>query len=287
MTAGRFCVLVNSSDRARDIFEIVFQNSDRMWARCDWPRFAGFTTAHPDLYGFRSVAAKGSSDWRGELADQLDELPPEIEYVLRLEEDALCLSPVDGQKLNRIAELMLRGNLAYVSLDPVSRSPVGRVVEYCRRRISKLPLRPISFKEPYYSAVVPAIWKRSYLRELLQNPGSIWVFEHIVTGERHYAVWETVLDQDFLVTKGRWNWRAKRQLARQGLSLKNSKRQFQTPRSWLRGVRSKISFMLFGYLSFRVRRHLNLLPGVPRDVIDNRNDSPRKKAGLDDKSKRI
>ena len=26
--AGRFCVLVNSSDRARDIFEIVFQNSE-------------------------------------------------------------------------------------------------------------------------------------------------------------------------------------------------------------------------------------------------------------------
>ena len=150
-----------------------------------------------------------------------------------------------------------------------------------------LPLRPISFKEPYYSSVVPAIWKRSYLRELLQKPGSIWAFEHIVTGERHYAVWETVLDQDFIVTKGRWKWLAKRQLARQGLSLENSKREFQTLRSWLRGVREYTSFMLFGYMSFRIRRRLNLFPEIPRDLINNSNNSSRKNAGLADDSKRI
>lgn len=280
-------MLVNSSDRARDIFEIVFQNAERMWTGCDWPRFAGFTSTQPDLYGFRSVAAKRPSDWRGELADQLDALPPKIEYVLHLQEDALCLSPVDGQKLNRIADLMLRNNLCYVSLHPISRNFVGRAVEYCRRRTSKLPLRPIAFKEPYYSGLAPAIWKRSYLRELLRDTGSIWAFEHIVTGERHYTVWETVLDQDFIVTKGRWTWRAKRQLARQGLSLANSKREFQTLWSRLRGIRAYISFMLFGYLSFRLRRRLNLFPDTPRDLIDKSKASARKKSGVADDSKRI
>jgi hypothetical protein len=34
--AGRFCALVSSSDRGRDIFEIVFQNSEAIWRSCDW-----------------------------------------------------------------------------------------------------------------------------------------------------------------------------------------------------------------------------------------------------------
>ncbi len=67
---------------------------------------------------------------------------------------------------------------------------LGRIVEYFRRKLDKRPLRPMSFSEPYYSSVELAIWKRSYLRSLLRQPGSIWEFEHIVTNERHYAVWK-------------------------------------------------------------------------------------------------
>jgi hypothetical protein len=268
--ANRFCVLVNSSDRARDIFEIVFQNAETMWRDCNWPRFAGFTRAQPDIYGFKSVAARGPSDWRNEFVGQLDGLPPEIAYVLRLEEDALSLSPVNGKKLEEIADIMRRENLCYVSLVPVSRSIVCRGVDFFRRKLSKGPLRPISFSEPYYSSLVPAIWKRSYLRELLRQPGSIWEFEFTVTGERHYAVWDSVLDLEHLVSKGKWSWRAPRQLARQGLSLANSTREFQTVRSRLRGIREKLSFQLFGYLSLRIRRRLNLLPATPKDLTGSR-----------------
>jgi hypothetical protein len=267
MTSGRFCVLVNSSDRARDIFEIVFRDAEKMWAGCEWPRFAGFTSAQPDLYGFRSVAARGPSDWRTELADQLDALPPEIEYVMRLEDDALFFSPVDGHKLNAIADLMLSGNLACVRLLPVSRGLAGRCIEFFRRRLDRSPLRAVSFDEPYYSSLVLAIWRRSYLRELLNRPGTVWDFEFIVTNERHYAVWEPVLDAAVIVTKGRWRRDAPRLLARQGLSLAASKREIQSLRSWLRGLRERFSFQMFGFLGFRIRRRLNLLPMIPKDLI--------------------
>lgn len=272
MPPGRFCVLVNSSDRARDVFEIVFQNANKMWTGCDWPRFAGFTSLQADMYGFQSVAARGPSDWRGELGDQLDSLPPEVEYVLHLQEDALFLSPVNGKKLRDIADIMLRENLCYVSLIPVSRSIAGRAVEFLRKKLSAQPLRLIPFSEPYYTSVVPTIWKRAYLRELVRQPGSIWEFEFTVTGERHYAVWEPVLDAAYIVTKGRWCRNAPRLLTRQGLSLANSKREFQTLRSWLRGIREKLSFQLFGYSSFRIRRRLNLLPSVPKDLIGRQPD---------------
>src|SRR5262249_27387166 len=54
--AGRFCILVSSSDRGRDIFEIVFQNAEEIWRGCDWPRYVGFTRPQPDMYGFKAIA---------------------------------------------------------------------------------------------------------------------------------------------------------------------------------------------------------------------------------------
>ena len=241
--AGRFCVLVTSSDRARDIFEIVFQNAETIWRDCDWPRYVGFTSKHPDMYGFKALAAKRPSNWQGEVGDQLDSLPDEIEYVMLTFEDALFLSPVNGAALNAIADLMIRKNLSYVSLLPLRRNLPGLIIEYFRRRLSTHPLRQLSFSEPYYTSVAAAIWKRSYLRSLLQRPGSIWDFEHMVTNERHYAVWKPVVDQDQIVTRG--------------LSLANSKRDFRTLRSYIRDIRERIVFQAVGFLSFRIRRRLN------------------------------
>jgi hypothetical protein len=257
--ARRFCVLVSSSDRGRDIFEIVFHNSEAIWRNCDWPRYAGFTSQHPDMYGFKAIAAKAPSDWRGEVGDYLDALPDNVEYVLRIDEDALFLSPVDGDKLNAMADLMIREHLSYVRLDPVSRNLPGRVIEYFRRKLDKRPLRRLSYSEPYYSSVGLAIWKRSYLRSMLRQPGTIWEFEHIVTYEPHYAVWEPILDQDQIVIKGKWSPRAAQQLARQGLSLASSKREFQNYRARLRGIRERISWELAGYSSFRIRKWFNKL----------------------------
>jgi hypothetical protein len=256
-SADRFCVLITSSDSGRDIFEIVFQNAETIWRNCDWPRFVGFTTKHPDLYGFKALAAKGRFEWRQAVVDYLDALPEQIEYVLRIDEDALFMAPIDGDRLNAIADLMVRENLAYVRLVPVTRNFAGRVVEYLRRKFDKRPLRLISFSEPYYSSVELTIWRRSYLRSLLKQPGTIWEFEHTIGNERHYAVWTPVVEQHQIVTRGKWSRSAPRLLARQGLSLTNSKRELQSFRSWLRKVREGISFQLAGFLSFRLRRRLD------------------------------
>src|SRR6516164_2147378 len=257
--AGRFCVFVSSSDRGRDIFEIVFQNAEKMWRDCDWPRYAGFTRKHPDLYGFTALAAKGPSNWQDELGDQLDQLPDGIEYVYLTFEDALFLSPVNGAKLNAIADLMVGQNLSYLSLVPLNRNAPGRVIEYVRRKLSKRPLRQLSFSEPYYSSLAAAIWKRSYLRSLLRRPGLIWDLEHVVTNEPHYAVWEPVIDHDQIVRKGQWNVGAERQLAAQGISLANSKREFRTVKAGIRDIRERIVWELVGFLSFRLRRRLNMI----------------------------
>src|SRR5262249_11396225 len=159
------------------------------------------------------------------------------------------MAPINGAELNAIADLMVKGNLSYVRLVPVTRNFAGRVIEYFRRKIDKRPLRRISFSEPYYSSVELAIWKRSYFTRLLRDPGTQWELEHLVTDEQHYAVWKPLVEQHQIVTKGKWNRDAPRLLARQGLSLAHSNREFQTFGSWLRTIREAISFQLTGFLS--------------------------------------
>jgi hypothetical protein len=254
LSAGKFCVFITTSDRALDIFEIVYRNAEMVWRDCDWPRYVGLTTDHPDLYGFKVLTAKVPGGWREEMLDQFEQLPAEIEYVLRIDADALFMAPINGAELNGIADLMIEQDLSYVRLIPVTRNIAGRIIEYFRRKLDGRPLRRISFSEPYYSSVELAIWKRRYFTELLRDPGTQWEFEHTVTSERHYAVWKLLVEQHQIVRRGKWNRNAARLLARQGLSLARSNRKFQSVGEWLRNKREATSFQLAGFWSFRLRR---------------------------------
>jgi hypothetical protein len=266
--AKRFCVLVSSSDHGRDIFETVFQNAESTWRNCDWPRYVGFTSKHPDLYGFKSLPAKKPSNWQGELGDQVDSLPDEINYVLLILEDAFFMSPVNGAALNAIVDLMIREDLSYVSLIPLQRNLPGLIVEYVRRRLSKRPLRQLSRREPYYSSIGIVIWNRDYLRWFLRQPGSIWDLEHIVSDKPHYVVWKSLFDQDHLVKKGKWSPSARGKLAQHGIVLSDSKRGVRPFGPTLRDIREKIVFQTVGFLSFRIRRRLKMISHrAPPDVF--------------------
>jgi hypothetical protein len=258
--SSKFCVLVAASDRAKDIFDIAFQNAETIWRECDWPRYVGFTSKHPDAFGFKSLAAKTDADWRGRLRDYLDGLPDAVCYVMLIVEDYLFTSPVKSSELNALADLIVRNDLAYVRLIPVSRNLCGRRIERLRRLFNRRPLRPLARSEPYYSSLNVAIWKRGYLSSLLCQPGTVWQFEHIVSTKRHYAVWEPVLKYQALVGKEKWYRQAPRWLAEQGLSLGNSKRELQDWRFQLRAIRENIVFQVVGHLSFRLRRRFNRLP---------------------------
>jgi hypothetical protein len=167
------------------------------------------------------------------------------------------MSPVDGTKLNAFANLITRENLFYVSLLPLRRNLPGLAIEYFRRKLSKHSLRRLSPTEPYYSSIGIAIWKRDYLQWFLQQSGSIWDLEHVVSDKPHYAVWSPVFTQEHLVKKGKWISKAPRYLARQGIIFSSTKRGFQPFWSRLRDFREIIVFQTVGFLSFRIRRRLN------------------------------
>lgn len=260
-----FCVLVASADNTLDIFEIVFQNAETDWRDCDWPRYAGFTTQQSDRFGFHMVAAK-EADWRKRVIGQLDRLPENIRYVLLLLEDFFLTAPVNGAELNAVAEHALRHNLAYVRLVSLSRSILGHGLEWFRRTFATQPLRPLASWEPYYSSVDPTLWRRDYLRALLQQPGTIWQFEYTVGPERHYSVWRSVVRFRALIGRAKWYRFSAGLLARRGLSLAQSTRERQTLRFTFRYFLQTINFRTFGYLTYRLRRRFNKLPALPAEL---------------------
>ena len=258
-----FCVLVASADNRRDIFNICFANSERIWAGCQWPRYVGLTTPQPDVYGFRVVTSP-QMDWAAAVTDYINALPADHRYILLMVEDVLFMRPVNNAMLNEISLAVANCNLDYVRLVPLRRSWFRRLTELLKPELSNF-LRYIRPTEPYFSSTEMVIWKREYLLEQLSHGDDAWSFEHRVTSRDHWAVGFPVFDQHQIVQKGRWNWDAPRllakflgypQLAPEITRILRRTRPFQTLAARLRGHRENISFALFGFTSFRVRRWL-------------------------------
>ncbi len=248
---SQFCVLVASSDNRKDIFNICFAHSRQIWEDCDWPRYIGLTTPHEDQYGFKVVTSP-QHEWRRAVAGYIDALPSEIRYILLMVEDTLFLEPIDAATLARAANWLWSAGLPYLRLTPIRRSWIGKMMHAMRMRGDK-EFEIIPPTDPYYSSTEMAIWKRDYLRKLLDLPADAWTFERHVSSWEHRAVTIPVFNQHQIVQKGRWNRVAPRLLARQGISL-DSRRPFQTRLAWLRGKWQNLNFALFGFATLRIRR---------------------------------
>lgn len=250
---GNICVFVSSSDRTKDIFEIVFRDSQRIWSDCSWPRYVGFTTASDGQFGYTAVSAHRESTWREELSEQIEQLPQSIDYILLLLDDYSFATKVDAEVLYRVFQNAQSNSLSYVRLVPVLRNPVGYIVELFRRRFDASNFRKLSPSEPYYSSLQAAIWRRDHLQSFLSRPGSIWDFEHIVSDDPHYAVWEKVLNYQHVVERGKW-LRCAHTLVGQELDFK--KRPQHGLAYAMKRWKTQVVFLLVGYLNLRVRRYL-------------------------------
>ena len=244
---------MSSSDRTKDVFEIVFCDSQRIWSDCSWPKYVGFTTKSDDQFGFTAISSDRESTWREELSDQIERLPHGIDYILLLLDDFSFVKKVNAKILYRVFQNVQSNSLPYVRLVPVIRNSVGQIAELFRRWVGDDDFRKLSPSEPYYSSLQAAIWRRDHLQSLLRCPGSIWDFEHIVSDNSHYAVWDKVLHYKHVVERGKW-LRCARSLVGQDLNLKRRPQHnlAHVIKSW----QTHVVFFLIGYLSLRFRRYV-------------------------------
>ncbi len=250
-------VLVASSDDRKDIFDICFAHSERIWRDCDWPRYVGLTHAQPDQHGFKVVTSP-QREWRLAVADYVDALPADIRYILLMVEDTLFIEPVDGKKLSQSGWWIASAKASYLRLVPITRNWFSKMLKasVCLYEMH-FPVEQIPKSNPYYSSTEMAIWERGYLRGLLNLPANAWQFEHHISDREHYAVLSPVLKQHQIVQKGHWNRDAPRLLQSQGLSIGRNSRPFQTRGAWLRGKWQNINFAMFGFASVRIKQWLS------------------------------
>lgn len=250
-----FCVLVASSDDRKDIFDVCFAHSERIWAECNWPRYVGLSSPHPKQYGFEIVTANPTGNWCKDVAQYVDNLPQRHTHILLMVEDALFLEPVDGEALDEAAYKAIAYDFSYLRLVPQRKTWFGKMFSSLAfDSLSGFDL--ISLAAPYYSSTEMVLWKRDYLRALLDRPADAWSFENLTSPVGHWAVRYPVFKQHQIIQKGCWNRDAPRYLAKAGLPPPPPDRRYQSLFARLRGHWQNINFALFGFTSVRIKQWL-------------------------------
>lgn len=245
------CLFVSTSDNTFDVFEKVSPSLVAQWPRGLMPMFAGLNekTAPAPFETVRSPLG----GWRSELLHQIESLPEDYRYVILVLDDFFFKSKVDPRRLESVLEAARNHNADYFRLKPLLRSLLGGVFLKFSGRRDPAGLIRLKPDEPYYASLQIALWKRSYLCDMLRRKGSIWEFEHTVPdGSKHYALADIVLDYEHLVEKGKW--------FRHAPALLGLPRDAFLKRGFLqRALRysrlyNRVKFALLGYAVFNYKR---------------------------------
>jgi hypothetical protein len=250
-------VFIASSDNTADVLCRVFPSFMKYWANCAYPVYVGLNERSLPWDGPRVVRAS-RSEWRVELKTQLGRLSED--RVILMLDDFLIQAPVDQEKVANLLKLCFEHDWPYLRLIPLERAFLPRLMHEAFSASGRLA-EPIPVEMPYFSSLQTSIWKKSHLESLLEVPGSIWQFEHLVDRTaRHYAVTGgACIRYRHLVEKGRWLPDAADKLIAAGLPTDLGSRPVWPGHMRLRQRWLRAKFGLLGYAGMRLRLKLQAM----------------------------
>jgi hypothetical protein len=259
MSFQNVCVFVSSSDNTKDVFNHVCKSFDKYWSDCSYNCYVGTNNESGLVCNDKFVPITSvESGWRSELLNQVINLPKNIEYVILFLDDFLILSQVDDVRVNEIVEQSVANNYDYVRLIPASRTVWESGIDEFKKVFNhnhKIGL--ISEKDPYYSSLQIALWKRAHLMTMLELSGDIWEFEHHKkNGAKHYAVSDPLVDYKHIVEKGKWIPGFDKQLKKIGVIRDHGVRDSHTWIFYVRMHVGRLRFYIFGYSIMRIKRYI-------------------------------
>lgn len=209
-------VFICGSDSRIDILDRTLPAVRKFWPACRYPIHVGLNSCSRVLPVGAPVIAP-PSEWRREFAQQLIQI--DHEYVIVMLDDFLIQAPVDQDRLDALVEDAARLNLDYLRLIPLGRSLFARAMGWRPAPISP-GIQRIRDRHPFYSALQIAIWRKSHLLSMLEQPLSIWEFERQSIREaKHCAIQaDPPIAYRHLVEKGRWLPYARALLRRAGFA---------------------------------------------------------------------
>ncbi|HKQ80671.1 MAG TPA: hypothetical protein VJS42_00605 [Steroidobacteraceae bacterium] len=242
---SRVAVFICSSDSRRDVLVRVLPSLHKFWPDCPYPIYVGLNSYDSTLRGGTHVLAP-ASEWHRECALQLAQL--EEEYVIVILDDFLVLAPVDQARVADLVEDAVTLSLSYLRLLPLGRSLPARLSGW-RLPELKPGIQRIPVHRPFYSGLQIAIWRKQHLQAMLEQPLTIWEFEHqYIPGSVHCALTDSPpIVYRHLVERGRWLPDAHSLLRRAGLPAELGERPVWPKSRYARLCLDQVRWLVFGY----------------------------------------
>lgn len=243
--SARVAVFICSSDNRRDVLDRILPCVAKFWPNCPYPIYVGLNSYDRSLPIGTPILAP-ASQWHRECSLQLAQLAED--YLILVLDDFLIGAPVDQARLADLVEKAVTLNLAYLRLVPLGRSLPARLTG--RRPPELKPgIERIRAHRPFYSGLQIAIWRRKHLLSMLQQPQSIWEFEHqCIPDSTHCAIRNRPpIVYRHLVERGRWLPDARSLLQRAGLATELGERPIWPKSKYAALFLDQVRWVVLGY----------------------------------------
>lgn len=160
-------ILVPSCDAYGDLWPVFLHGMRKHWPDCPYRLIIGTnerTDAGPNV---ETLQSGGGLVWSDRLIDYLNAVSSE--YIIVMLEDFILRRPVEKIEIDQAMESVVQNKLDCLRLSPRP-APAKLRRKGCR-------FEEISPGEIYRISTQTAIWRKSFLLEILRRGESIWEFE--------------------------------------------------------------------------------------------------------------
>lgn len=238
-------ILVISCDGYSDVWDIFFRFFHKQWKNCPLKLNLLSNYKSYDFYGVNTIKVGKDISWSDNLLKGIEDL--KNDYILILLEDLFFNKKISNNYFNQISNWVDKNHPNYLRLC-TSNKP-----NYFDDLIGEIPKIT-----PYKTSMMPSIWKKSFLQELLIKGESAWDFEIIGSKRAYncggfYAVYNDFISYNNGIIKGKWRRSIVRQSNYYGLNKKHLLRPVMTLREEYKYSLRKIRSYIFNKLPNKLR----------------------------------
>lgn len=253
--SSRLSILIVSCDKYSDIWPTFFAFFWNYWSDCPFPVYLGANQKSFDDIRIRMLYTGPDFNWAKNTRTMLAQI--DTPYVIMLLEDFFLKQHVLTTQINYFLDGLKQLKGGYLRLKPFPKPDLP---------VQAFPdIGEISPGAPYRSALQAAIWEKETLVNLLKPGESAWDME--IYGSRRsdrlpvgfYSTWETVINYEAGVCKGKWLPWAVKQSHHVGVPVDLEIRSMLKPLEYLNWQRRVKTNSIINTISWKKRRPLSNL----------------------------
>ena len=189
-------LLVVSCDSFSDVWHPLFKSFYYNWKDCGLNIFLLSNEKECEELNVKTIKVGPDISWSDNLIKAIDDL--KNEYVLLLLEDLFLVNKVSTNYFDEISKWINLNSPNYLRLT-ISHKP----------KVFDSLVGQIPQKTPYKTSLMPCIWKKSILKEILRSGESPWDFE--IKGslraseyDNFYSLQKNLINYENAIVKGKW-----------------------------------------------------------------------------------